>query len=157
MTEWISSPEIAGNDPNWVSNLRSLLSEKQWSVELKDIVSKLGNGQRLSLSDGHILYHHSSLYEVGQLANLVKIARYGKHVFFNSNVHINQTNICVLACKFCAFRRSKKQTDAYELSIENYLEEMAKFSKSIDEVHSVGGLHPDWEVNFYVDLISAAK
>ena len=157
MTEWISSPEIAGNDPNWVSNLRSLLSEKHWSVELNDIVSKLSNGQRLSLSDGHILYHHSSLYEVGQLANLVKIARYGKHVFCNSNVHINQTNICVLACKFCAFRRSKKQTDAYELSIENYLEEMAKFSKSIDEVHSVGGLHPDWDVNFYVDLISAAK
>ena len=91
------------------------------------------------------------------MANLVKIARYGKHVFFNSNVHINQTNICVLACKFCAFRRSKKQTDAYELSIENYLEEMAKFSKSIDEVHSVGGLHPDWDVNFYVDLISSAK
>ena len=97
------------------------------------------------------------MFEVGQLANLVKIARYGKHVFFNSNVHINQTNICVLACKFCAFRRSKKQTDAYELSIENYLEEMAKFSKSIDEVHSVGGLHPDWDVNFYVDLISSAK
>ena len=157
MTDWISSPDIAGNDSNWVDNLRSSLSEKQWSMELKDIISKLSNGQRLSISDGHILYHHSSLFEVGQLANLVKIARYGKHVFFNSNVHINQTNICVLACKFCAFRRSKKQSDAYELSIENYLEEMSKFSKSIDEVHSVGGLHPDWDVDHYVELISSAK
>ena len=157
MTDWISSPDIAGNDSNWVDNLRPLLLEKQWSVGLKDIVSKLGNGQRLSILDGHILYQHSSLFEVGQLANLVKIARYGKHVFFNSNVHINQTNICVLACKFCAFRRSKKQSDAYELSIENYLEEMSKFSKSIDEVHSVGGLHPDWNVDHYVELISSAK
>ncbi len=157
MTDWISSPDIAGNDSNWVNNLRPLLSEKQWSVGLKDIVSKLSNGKRLSISDGHILYQHSSLFEVGQLANLVKIARYGKHVFFNSNVHINQTNICVLACKFCAFRRSKKQSDAYELSIENYLEEMSKFSKSIDEVHSVGGLHPDWNVDHYVELISSAK
>ena len=96
MTDWISSPDIAGNDPNWVDNLRPLLLEKQWSVGLKDIVSKLGNGQRLSISDGHILYQHSSLFEVGQLANLVKIARYGKHVFFNSNVHINQTGCMIV-------------------------------------------------------------
>ena len=46
MTDWISSPDIAGNDSNWVNNLHSLLSEKQWSLELKDIVAKLGNGQR---------------------------------------------------------------------------------------------------------------
>ena len=41
MTDWISSPDIAGNDSNWVDNLRPLLLEKQWSVGLKDIVSKL--------------------------------------------------------------------------------------------------------------------
>ena len=83
--------------------------------------------------------------------------RFGKNVFFNSNVHINQTNICVLACKFCAFRRSKKQSDAYEFSIDSYLAEIEKYSDVIDEVHSVGGLHPDWDIQYYETLFRAVK
>ena len=157
MTEWTSTPTLAGCDENWVKNLANLLAGNNWSDNLKSIVKKLANGERLSISDGHILYSHQNLHEIGQLANMVKLARFGKNVFFNSNVHINQTNICVLACKFCAFRRSKKQSDAYELSIDDYLGEMEKYSDVIDEVHSVGGLHPDWDIDFYEDLILAAK
>ena len=157
MTEWTSTLTLAGCDENWVQNLANLLAGNNWSDDLKSIVKKLANGERLSISDGHILYSHQNLHEIGQLANMVKLARFGKNVFFNSNVHINQTNICVLACKFCAFRRSKKQSDAYELSIDDYLGEMEKYSDVIDEVHSVGGLHPDWDIDFYEDLIMAAK
>ena len=157
MTEWTSTLTLAGCDENWVKNLANLLAGNNWSDNLKSIVKKLANGERLSISDGHILYSHQNLHEIGQLANMVKLARFGKNVFFNSNVHINQTNICVLACKFCAFRRSKKQSDAYELSIDDYLGEMEKYSDVIDEVHSVGGLHPDWDIDFYEDLILAAK
>ena len=157
MTEWTSTLTLAGCDENWVQNLANLLARNNWSDNLKSIVKKLANGERLSISDGHILYSHQNLHEIGQLANMVKLARFGKNVFFNSNVHINQTNICVLACKFCAFRRSKKQSDAYELSIDDYLGEMEKYSDVIDEVHSVGGLHPDWDIDFYENLILAAK
>ena len=157
MTEWTSTLTLAGCDENWVQNLANLLAGNNWSDNLNSIVKKLANGERLSISDGHILYSHQNLHEIGQLANMVKLARFGKNVFFNSNVHINQTNICVLACKFCAFRRSKKQSDAYELSIDDYLGEMEKYSDVIDEVHSVGGLHPDWDIDFYEDLILAAK
>lgn len=157
MTEWTSTLTLAGCDENWVQNLANLLAGNNWSDNLKSIVRKLANGERLSISDGHVLYSHQNLHEIGQLANMVKLARFGKNVFFNSNVHINQTNICVLACKFCAFRRSKKQSDAYELSIDDYLGEMEKYSDVIDEVHSVGGLHPDWDIDFYEDLILAAK
>ena len=157
MTEWTSTLTLAGCDENWVQNLANLLAGNNWSDNLKSIVKKLAKGERLSISDGHVLYSHQNLHEIGQLANMVKLARFGKNVFFNSNVHINQTNICVLACKFCAFRRSKKQSDAYELSIDDYLGEMEKYSDVIDEVHSVGGLHPDWDIDFYEDLILAAK
>ena len=157
MTEWTSTLTLAGCDENWVQNLANLLAGNNWSDNLNSIVKKLANGERLSISDGHILYSHQNLHEIGQLANMVKLARFGKNVFFNSNVHINQTNICVLACKFCAFRRSKKQSDAYELSINDYLGEMEKYSDVIDEVHSVGGLHPDWDIDFYENLILAAK
>ena len=157
MTGWTSTPRLAGCDENWVENLSYLLAKYNWSENLHPIVNKLSNGERLSIADGHILYSHTSLNEVGHLANLAKLSRYGNSVFFNSNVHVNQTNICVLACRFCAFRRSKKQADSYALSIDEYLEEIEKYSGLIDEVHSVGGLHPDWDVSFYEKLISAAK
>jgi len=157
MTDWTSTPRLAGCDEKWVENLTGLLSNHNWSETLHPIVGKLRSGERLTIADGHVLYSHKSLHEVGQLASLVKLARFGHKVFFNSNVHINQTNICVLACKFCAFRRSKKQSDSYELSIDGYLDEIEKYADVTDEVHSVGGLHPDWDVDFYENLISSAK
>jgi aminodeoxyfutalosine synthase len=157
MTEWSASIQNAGSAANWHEKLSISLLDMQWSKVIEPIADKLANGDRLSIDDGMILYNHSNLSEVGMLANIVKHSRFDKKVFFNSNVHINQTNICVLACRFCAFRRSKKQSDAYALTIEEYIKEMDKFAEYIDEVHSVGGLHPDWDVEFYVNLITAAK
>jgi len=157
MTEWSASIQNAGSSANWKEKLSISLQDMQWSKIIEPIAKKLGNGDRLSIDDGIILYNHINLSEVGMLANIVKHSRFDKNVFFNSNVHINQTNICVLACRFCAFRRSKKQSDAYALTIEEYIKEMDKFAEHIDEVHSVGGLHPDWDVEFYVSLIAAAK
>ena len=157
MTEWSASIQNAGSSANWKEKLSISLQDMQWSKIIEPIAEKLANGDRLSIDDGIILYNHSNLSEVGMLANIVKHSRFDKNVFFNSNVHINQTNICVLACRFCAFRRSKKQSDAYALTIEEYIKEMDKFAEHIDEVHSVGGLHPDWDVEFYVSLIAAAK
>ncbi|MDB2540210.1 CofH family radical SAM protein, partial [Candidatus Poseidoniales archaeon] len=90
-------------------------------------------------------------------ANLHKIAMFDNNAYFNSNVHINQTNICVLACRFCAFRRGPKASDAYALSIDDYLSELEKFSSFVNEVHSVGGLHPDWDVDHYCSLFKRIK
>jgi aminodeoxyfutalosine synthase len=82
---------------------------------------------------------------------------FGNRAYFNSNVHVNQTNICVLACRFCAFRRGPKAEDAYALTIDNYLDELSKFSPYVNEVHSVGGLHPDWTVDHYSQLFERIR
>lgn len=157
MTGWKSTMELAGSDPNWKENLSELLSGQEWSDEISPVVNKLKLGQRLNLEDGLKLFHHADLFELGMLATSSKKSRFGDNVFFNSNVHINQTNICVLSCKFCAFSRTKRSKDAYALSIEQYLAELEKYSSVIDEVHSVGGLHPDWDVEYYCDLFSSIK
>ncbi len=157
MTGWNSTMELAGSDPDWKSKFSELLSQNQWSQEISPIVEKLKNGERLDLNDGLKLFEHNNLFEVGMLANYSKKSRYGDYVFFNSNVHINQTNVCVLSCKFCAFSRTKRSKDAYSLSVVQYLEELEKYASRIDEVHSVGGLHPDWDVEYYCELFSSIK
>ncbi len=152
MTGWVSTAALADRDPQWKSNLKHALIEERWSESLQIIVDKILDDQSLTTEDGLLLFSEPNLFELGRLANLHKEAMYGRKAYFNSNVHVNQTNICVLACRFCAFRRGPKADDAYALSVDNYLEELSKFSPYVNEVHSVGGLHPDWTVEHYAEL-----
>ena len=152
MTEWSSTSLLADRDPEWRQVLKSNLRQIDWSESLQGIVDKILDDEVLTKQDGLSLFSEPNLFELGQLALLHKKAMFGERAYFNSNVHINQTNICVLACRFCAFRRGPKSDDAYALSIESYLEELSKFSPFVNEVHSVGGLHPEWTVDHYADL-----
>ena len=147
-------PPLAGEQHNWLEQLRESLSQRRWSEALQPLADKLARNQPLSLKDGLTLYNHVDLNEVGALANLVRQSRFGSKAFFNSNVHINQTNICVLACRFCAFRRGPKADDAYAMSVEDYLADLSTYAHAVDEVHSVGGLHPEWGVEHYETLFS---
>lgn len=153
----VQTAPLAGEDGSWLQTLSSLLKETKWSPSLHQIVERLSNNVPLSKDDGVLLFQHENLHEIGAMANCVRTARFGDQAFFNSNVHINQTNICVLACRFCAFRRGPKAKDAYAMSIETYLDDLANYADFVDEVHSVGGLHPDWTVDHYVDLFKAVK
>lgn len=157
MTEWISTTAIADRDPEWRTNLKNALRNEQWSTSLQIVVDKIINDEPLGHEDGLLLFSEPNLFDLGRLAHLHKVAMYGQKAYFNSNVHINQTNICVLACRFCAFRRGPKADDAYALTIENYLDELAKFSPYVNEVHSVGGLHPEWTVDHYSELFQTVR
>ncbi len=145
---------LAGEDAFWLERLSTSLRSTTWSPALAPLAEKLAKNIPLSVQDGMTLYQHPDLHEVGALAHMVRESRFGNQAFFNSNVHINQTNICVLACRFCAFRRSSRADDAYAMSIDEYMDDLATYAHAIDEVHSVGGLHPDWGVEHYENLFS---
>lgn len=124
---------------------------------LSSCLDKLINVGRLSAEDGMELMGEPSLIGVASLANMVKHSRFSDKVFYNRNLHVNTTNICVLACRFCAFRKGPKHSDAYEMSSEQFIERISPLAADIDEVHSVGGLHPDWKVEHYADIFSSIK
>ena len=145
---------LAGEHHDWLDRLHSELGLHVWSPVMAPIAEKLGKNIPLSVEDGLVLYHHPDLHEVGALANIVRKARFGLKTFFNSNVHINQTNICVLACRFCAFRRGPKAHDAYAMSVDEYVADLSRYAHAVDEVHSVGGLHPDWGIEHYEALFA---
>ena len=146
-----------GESVGWETSLSEKLNQEQWPEELSDIVEKLSIGTPLSKEDGVFLFNYKDIDTLGYLANTVKKARFSDRVFFNLNVHINQTNICTLACKFCAFRRGRRAADAYQMEIDEYVEDLRKYSEFVDEVHSVGGLHPEWDVDHYCKLFQRVK
>lgn len=155
MPAWKSSPK------EWIESNSgpSIFQDNflKFSKEIHEIVNKLVCGQRISVEEGLNLVASCDLPTLGALADYRKNFLHGKIVYYNRNLHVNQTNICVLACKFCAFRRGKKQKGAYQLSVNEYLERIRPFANRITEVHTVGGLHPDWDLSFYTELFSAVK
>ena len=157
MSNWKSAVADADRNKDWKVRLKASLQDVHWSEPLQSIVDKILDDEQLDVSDGCVLFETENLNELGHLANLHKLAMFGNNAYFNSNVHINQTNICVLACRFCAFRRGPKASDAYALSIDEYLTELEKFSSFVNEVHSVGGLHPEWDVDHYCSLFERIR
>ena len=158
MRNWHSNIDECGVRADWLERLDQLLpSTDSFEHPIQDIVRTIRNGKQLTHEQGISLWHYPDISVVAHLASAAKIARYGEHVFFNSNLHVNQTNICTLACKFCAFRRGPRAKDAYALEIEEFIDRIKPFANIIDEVHTVGGLHPEWDVTHYEQLFTAIK
>src|SRR5881394_2889667 len=120
--------------------------------------AKVANAERLSFEDGVTLYRSGDILAVGWLANLVRERLHGNIAYFNVNRHINPTNVCVAACRLCAFGRKKDAPGAYTMALEEAFTTAASgYSEAITEFHIVGGLHPDLPFQYFLDLVSGLK
>lgn len=117
---------------------------------LVPIWEKVRAQQRLNIDDGLTCLNTSDLTALGQMADHVKRNLWGDKVYFTFNRQINPTNICVLSCTFCDFAKKKGDADAYEMDME---EIYSKLDPEMQEVHIVGGHHPDWPFERYEGII----
>jgi aminodeoxyfutalosine synthase len=122
------------------------------------IADKVLGHQRLSFEDAVTLYRSFDILAMGWLANHVRERMHGDVTYFNVNRHINPTNVCVAACRLCAFGRKKDAPGAYTMALEEAFATAASgYSEAVTEFHIVGGLHPDLPFQYYLDLISGLK
>ena len=130
-------------------------------MSLKRIERKILSGKRLTPENGLVLFESDDIFTIGRLANHVAEQKNSNNVFFVKNHHINPTNVCVNRCKFCAFSKSKGDKGAYELDIKKIIKKLktqnSKLKTPFTEVHIVGGLHPDWSFDFYLEMLKAIK
>jgi aminodeoxyfutalosine synthase len=127
-------------------------------ARLRPIADKVLAHQRLSFDDAVTLYQSPDILAVGWLANQVRERLHGNVAYFNVNRHINPTNVCVAACRLCAFGRKKDSAGAYTMALDEAFQTAASgYSEAITEFHIVGGLHPDLPFQYYLDLISGLK
>ncbi len=125
---------------------------------LPAIAEKVFAEERLSFEDGVALYRSPDILAVGWLANWVREKMHGDIAYFNVNRHINPTNVCVAACRLCAFGRKKDAPGAYTMALEEAWERAAQgYSEAVTEFHLVGGLHPDLQLEYFLDLIRGLK
>ncbi|MEY4631447.1 MAG: putative dehypoxanthinylfutalosine cyclase [Pseudomonadota bacterium] len=122
---------------------------------MREIEHKVENRIRLDESDAQFLFESPDLMRIGALADRVNRRKNDDRIFFNINRHINPTNICALSCKFCAFSRKPGEEGGYAYEIPEMVEKArAAVTQGATELHMVGGLHPRWPFNRYLDMIA---
>lgn len=132
---------------------------------LREIKGKVLAGERVSRDEAIELFKTDDIFYLGDLASYIAEKKNGKNVFYIRNRHINPTNICINRCRFCAFSRSKGEEGAFELTIGEIIEKLQPSHFTLHasrltpyrEVHIVGGLHPVWPFEYYLDMLSAIK
>ena len=126
---------------------------------LLDIDDKLQRGERLTLDEGVRLFECPDLLAVGWLANREREKRHGGRTYFNYNLRIEATNVCVASCLFCSFARLQPgMPGAYTMSLDEAWDKLRQRAhQPITELHIVNGLHPDLPFDYYTELLRGFK
>ena len=140
-------------------DLQNLISEAVTEKGLKIIAEKIFDKERISDGDALVLFEKGSLSFLGILANYIREDLHGDKTYFNRNFHIEPTNVCVFACKFCSYSRLYAHRDeGWELSMQQMLDIVKSYDgKPITEVHIVGGVHPKMNLDFFCELLQKIK
>lgn len=115
--------------------------------------------ERLTDEEAISLLKYGDILDLGQRADAVRQQMHpGKIVTYIIDRNINYTDICVNGCNFCAFYRKEGEKGAYLLSIDEVLQ---KVQETVDaggtQIMLQGGLHPDVEFSYYIDMLKAIK
>src|SRR5215208_4408537 len=126
---------------------------------LADIADKLDAGVRLDASDGLRLFEAPDVLAVGALANRERERRHAGRTYFNYNIRVEATNVCVASCLFCSFARLKPGDEgAYTMSLEQAWDKLRqRTGQPLTEIHVVNGLHPDLPFDYYLDVLRGFK
>jgi aminodeoxyfutalosine synthase len=140
-----------------LSSLANRALERDGLAGIRD---KVLAGERITDAEALRLLETADLAAVGALANHVREKRHGDLTFYNRNVHLNPTNVCVANCKFCSFARpdDKHASEGYTMSLDEAVQKVvSKRPLGITEVHIVSGLHPDLPFEYYTELLSRIR
>jgi len=133
--------------------------ERIKAAGLAVIDEKLRAEERLTLDDGVTLFRSPDLLAVGALANREREKRHGARTYFNYNLRLEPTNVCVASCLFCSFARLQpSDAAAYTMSLEQAWDKLRRrANQPLTELHIVNGLNPHLPFDYYTELLRGFK
>ena len=130
----------------------NLNQNEQEQLEL--ITRKVDAGERITFDEGVFLDEKVDILTLGDLANRIRVRKNSNFAFYNTNIHLNPTNVCVYRCKFCAFRADLKSPRGYTFTDDMIRERVQEArSTGATEIHVVGGLHHQKKFEWYLDVV----
>ena len=126
---------------------------------LDSIAERLDAGLRLELEDGVRLFACPDVLALGWLANRERERRHGARTYYNFNIRIEATNVCVASCLFCSFARLRPgDPGSYLMSLEQVWDKLRdRADQPLTEIHVVNGLHPDLPFRYYTEMLRGFK
>ena len=99
---------------------------------------------------------------VAALADQLREQVVGDVVTWVHNRNINYTNVCTFKCKFCGFSKGPLSLNLrgtpYLLTLDDIaLRASEAWDKGATEVTLQGGIHPDFDGDYYIDVARAVK
>jgi aminodeoxyfutalosine synthase len=123
-----------------------------------DLESRLRGGERISFDEGLFLAENADLFTLGRMANFVREKKNGNIAYYNTNIHLNPTNVCVYRCVFCAFRSDLRDPKGYTFTEQRIRDRCAEAKAAgATEIHVVGGLHHQKDFDWYVGIIRTIR
>jgi cyclic dehypoxanthinyl futalosine synthase len=126
---------------------------------MQKITNNVLAGQRISGTDFLQLAAEADLYQLGFLADAVRKRLHPERkVTFIIDRNINYTDICISACKFCAFFKAPDDPQGSVLSKEELLAKIRETQElGGTQILLQGGLHPELPLEFYEDMLRTMK
>ena len=127
--------------------------------EIDDILQRGADGGRITPEEALLLYTEAPFHALGEAADAVRRRRYPDNIVtYLIDRNINYTNVCVTACKFCAFYRAPKHAEGWTHPTEEILRRCGEAVElGATQVMLQGGHHPDYGVEYYEELFSSVK
>jgi cyclic dehypoxanthinyl futalosine synthase len=126
---------------------------------MEAITGKVLEGKRLSVDEALIMNETGDLYRLGFLADAIRRRLHPEPIVtYVIDRNINYTDICISACKFCAFFKAPEDREGRVLS-------QAELGRKIEETQALGGtqillqggLHPGLPLEFYEEMLTFMK
>ncbi|MEQ8718222.1 MAG: 5-amino-6-(D-ribitylamino)uracil--L-tyrosine 4-hydroxyphenyl transferase CofH [Acidimicrobiales bacterium] len=97
---------------------------------------------------------------VAEVADELRAEIVGDDVTWVANRNINYTNVCTFKCRFCGFSKGplslNLRGDPYLLTLDDIAGRTAEAAaKGATEVCLQGGIHPDFDGDYYIDVTRA--
>ncbi|MEU0933514.1 MULTISPECIES: cyclic dehypoxanthinyl futalosine synthase [unclassified Embleya] len=129
--------------------------------DLQPVLDRAAGGGRITPDEALALYVHAPLHALGRAADAARRARYADTVDIATYIierNINYTNVCVTACKFCAFYAPPKSEKGWVREIDDILRRCAETVElGGTQIMFQGGHHPDFGVEYYERSFAAIK
>lgn len=127
--------------------------------DLQAVLDRAAAGGRTTPAEALALYTDAPLHALGRAADTVRRRRYPDGIAtYLIDRNINYTNVCVTACKFCAFYRSPKSEAGWVRDLDEILRRCGEAVElGATQIMLQGGHHPEFGVEYYERTFAAIK
>ena len=161
---------IGDRSTQWYSGAPStpvnLIATEPVSVDgpVGEVLQGVRNGEEAGFDELLTLFRARGpeVSAVAQVADELRQAIVGDTITYVVNRNINYTNVCTFKCRFCGFSKGPLSLNLrgkpYLLTLEQMQERVVEaWEEGATEVCLQGGIHPDFDGDYYIDVCRAVK